>query len=138
MVGGATVFAAAYRGEQPPTPAGDADPLATIRPALGELMDAVHQPGALDRTISAPFGDLPGETFARYIVLDGLVHGWDLATATRQPYDPPVALVAEAETYAHGALDPMRDGDAFKAPTTPPTGATPIEQLAAYTGRTVD
>jgi uncharacterized protein (TIGR03086 family) len=137
MIGGATIFAAAYRGEEPALPDAAVDPLGAIGPALGALIDAVHQPGALDRTISAPFGDVPGETFARYLVLDGLVHGWDLATATGQPYDPPAALVAEADAYAHDAIDAMRNGDAFKLATTAPAGASPIEQLAAYTGRTV-
>ncbi len=31
----------------------------------------------------------------------------------------------------------VRDGDTFKAPTTPPSAATPIERLAAFSGRTV-
>ena len=47
-------------------------------------MGAIRSPGALDRTVAAPFGDTPGEAFARFVVLDGLVHGWDLATATGQ------------------------------------------------------
>ena len=31
----------------------------------------------------------------------------------------------------------MRDGDTFKDPTTPPAGATHIERVAAFSGRTV-
>jgi uncharacterized protein (TIGR03086 family) len=131
------MFAAAFRGEQPPTPAADGDPLEQIGPALGALMEAAHRPGALERTLSTPFGDVQAEQFVRYVVLDGLVHGWDLASATGRPYEPPVDLVVEASAYAHEHIDAQRDGDTFKAPTTPPADASPIEQLAAYTGRTV-
>lgn len=136
MVGGATVFTAAFRGTEPGTP-DMSDPLGAILPALGELVDAINAPGALDRTIAAPFGEVPGETFATFVALDGLVHGWDLATATGQPYDPPAALVAEAESFARQTLDPLRDGDTFADEKQAPAGASPIEQLAAYTGRTV-
>jgi uncharacterized protein (TIGR03086 family) len=136
MIGGATVFAAAFRGDEPPTP-DTSDVLAGFGPALTGLAEAIQGPGALDRTVHAPFGDLPGETFARFVVLDGLVHGWDLATATGQAYDPPADLVAAVEEFAGQALAPLRDGDTFAAAVEPPAGATPIERLAAFTGRRV-
>ena len=99
MIGGATVFAAAYRGTTPAEPDAS-DPLAEFGPALGDLAAAITAPGALDRTVAAPFGEVAGETFARFVVLDGLVHGWDLATATGQPYDPPDRLVDAADAFA--------------------------------------
>jgi uncharacterized protein (TIGR03086 family) len=136
MIGGATMFAAAFRGESAVEP-DSTDPLTAIGPALENLMTAMHQPGALDRTIDAPFGQVPGEAFARFVVLDGLVHSWDIATATGQTFNPPDALVAEVDAFAHQTLDPLRDGDTFVAAVEPPATATPIEQLAAYTGRRV-
>jgi uncharacterized protein (TIGR03086 family) len=136
MVGGATMFTAAFRGEAPSDPpSGDA--LENFGPALGDLVEAMHAPGALDRTIQAPFGETPGEAFARFVVLDGLVHGWDMATATGQAYNPPDEVVADADAFARATLDPLRDGDSFGAATEPPADATPIERLAAYTGRHV-
>ncbi len=134
MIGGATMFAAAYRGEAPAEP-DTSDPIAAIEAALGDLGDAISSPGALDRTIDAPFGEIDGESFARFVVLDGLVHGWAMATATGQPYDPPDALVAAADAFARGALDPLRDGQTFGDAVEPAPDATPIERLAAYTGR---
>ena len=134
MIVGATMFAAAYRGTAPPAPDVD-DVLAGFAPALGGLVDAVQAPGALERTIDAPFGAMDGESFARYVVLDGLVHGWDLAVATGQPYDPPAELVDAADAYARGMLDPLRDGVTFAAAVEPPAGATPLERLVAFTGR---
>jgi uncharacterized protein (TIGR03086 family) len=137
MVQGATMFAAAFRGEPAPDAPEPGDGLDRIGPALGDLVAALHSPGALDRTIASPFGDMPGADFARYVVLDGLVHGWDLARATGQPYDPPAAVVDAATAYAHEVLGPYRDGDTFADATEPPVGASPMERLAAYTGRRV-
>ena len=101
-------------------------------------MAAIRSPGALERTVAAPFGEMPGEAFARFVVLDGLVHGWDLAKATGQTYEPSDRLVAEVDGFTREAIAPqMRDGDTFAAAVEPPAGSTPIERLAAFTGRTV-
>ena len=134
MIGGATLFAAAYRGETPKDP-DTSDVLAGFLPVLEELGGSIAAPGALDQTIATPFGDFDGDTFARYVVLDGLVHGWDMATATGQAYDPPDELVAAADAFARQTIDPLRDGDTFATAVEPAAGATPIERLAAYTGR---
>jgi uncharacterized protein (TIGR03086 family) len=136
MIGGATAFAAAFRGE----PAGDADlgdVLAGFGPALGGLAASIKTPGALERTVEAPFGTVPGETFARFVVLDGLVHGWDLATATDQPYAPSEGLVAAVQAFAEQALPALHGSDAFGHPAPVTDDATPIERLAAFTGRQV-
>lgn len=136
MVGGATMFTAAFRGTEPGTP-DTGDVLGSFEPTLAELFDAMRQPGAFDRTIQAPFGEIPGETFARFVVLDGLVHGWDLATATGQPYEPSAELVSAAQSFATDALAPLRDGTTFAEAAEAPASATPIERLAAFTGRKV-
>ena len=138
MIGGATMFAAAFRGEAPVDPAETTDLVATFPTAMAELLSAVHSPGALDRTISAPFGEVPGDVFARFVAMDGLVHGWDIATATGQPYDPPAKIVAEVDSFTRQAIsEDMRDGDTFAAAAEPPAGASALVQLVAFTGRQV-
>ncbi len=134
MIGGATVFAAAFRGAEPGQP-DMTDVLVTFRPTLTCLAEAMHSPGALDRTIQAPFGEVPGATFARFVVLDGVVHGWDLAVATGQAYEPPDALVGESDAFARQVVEPLRDGDTFAQAVEPLPTATPIERLVAFTGR---
>jgi uncharacterized protein (TIGR03086 family) len=141
VIGGATQFAAAFRGEpQPEVPSGVADGPDVVERAgnaLGGLTAAIRLPGALDGNVLGPFGEMPGDAFARFVVLDGLVHGWDLATATHQSYEPSDALVAAVDAFARQAIMPeMRDGQTFAAATEASDGATPIERLAAYTGRT--
>ena len=134
MIGGGTMFTAAYRGEEPPEP-DFSDPIGGAQRMLGGLAEAITAPGALDRTIQAPFGEVDGVSFARFVVLDGLVHGWDMAVATGQPYEPSDELVAAVQAFAEQALDPLRDGQTFGAAIEPAAGSTPIERLAAYTGR---
>lgn len=138
MIGGATMFAGAFRGVAPLDRAGETDVVAAFPAAMADLQQAVHSPGALERTIAAPFGDVPGDAFARFVALDGLVHGWDIATATGQPYEPPAAVVAEVDAFTRQAIsEDMRDGDTFAAPVDPPAGASPLIQLVAFTGRQV-
>lgn len=135
MIGGATTFAAAFRGVEP-APPDTSDVLADFGPVLTDLVAAIREPGALDQTIQTPMGEMPAEAFARFIVVDGLVHGWDLARATGQPYDPPDALVAEVDAFARQAIpQAARDGDTFAEEVEPGASATPIERLVAFTGR---
>lgn len=138
MIAGATTFAAAFRGAEPPEGPLPDDLVAAFPVAMAELQAAMRAPGALDRTIAAPFGEVPGDAFARFVAMDGLVHGWDIATATGREYDPPAELVAEVDAFARQAIaDGMRDGDTFAAARTAPDGAAPIEHLVAFTGRTI-
>jgi uncharacterized protein (TIGR03086 family) len=136
MISGATMFTAAFREEAADEP-DLSEPLRDFGPCLGGLVSAINAPGALDREIDAPWGKVTGADFAQFIVLDGTVHGYDLATATGQDYAPDDALVQHLIAFAGPALAGMRDGDTFKEPTEPPVGATPIQRLAALTGRTV-
>jgi hypothetical protein len=55
--------------------------------------------------------------------------------ATGQAYAPPEELVHAAKAFARKTLDPLRDGQTFAAAVEPAPDATPIERLAAYTGR---
>lgn len=135
-------YAHSFRGEpapgiEPPRP-GDGVPADRFRRAMDDLLDAERSPGAMQRTIAAPPGEMSGESFARFVAFDGLVHGWDLAVATGQAYEVPDEVVAEVAAFARGALtDDLRDGDTFAAATEPPAEAGPIDRVAAFSGRVV-
>lgn len=139
MIGGATHFSPAFRGEA----AGSVAPLEgeltdRWRRAMAELLSSLHSPGAQDRTVTAPFGEVPVSAFARYTAFDGLVHGWDLSRATGLPYEPPDGLVAEVDAFARQFVQPaMRDGDTFAAETDAPPEATPLEGIVAFSGRQI-
>lgn len=140
VLGGA--FGHLFRGEEPPEQSpperNGAVPRGEFREVMDDLLDAVTSVGAMQRTISAPVGQMPGDTFARLVAFDGLVHGWDIARAAGLPYELPDEVVTDVEAFALVAITPeMRDGDTFKARTSPPADATHIERVAAFSGRTV-
>jgi uncharacterized protein (TIGR03086 family) len=142
MIVGAGTFAPLFRGETPAevtapfvygwVPASD------FSEALHELLDAVRSPGALERVVSSPFGEVSGDTFARFVAFDAVIHGWDLATATGGEWNPPKAMVEEIEAFARVAIAPeMRDGHTFKDAVDAPPNAGPLERLVAFSGRIV-
>jgi uncharacterized protein (TIGR03086 family) len=141
----AASFVPKFRGDGPavdtsPTvsAAGGRVPAAEMRAVLADLLDAVRSPGAMERTVEAPIGNVPGEVMARFAAFDLLIHGWDLASATGQSFDPRGDVVAEVDVFARSALAPeMRNGDTFAHETSAPAEATPLESLVAFSGRTV-
>jgi uncharacterized protein (TIGR03086 family) len=143
MIGGATNFVPAFRGELPPEAATSEVavgqvPAADFRRAMEDLLAAVNSPGAMERTVSAPFGDVPGSVFARFVAFDGLIHGYDMATSAGLAYDPPADVVAAVDAFARDAVGAdMRNGDTFAAETAAPEGASGLQQLVAFTGRTL-
>ncbi len=135
-------FAFLFRGEAAPelkAPAANGSvPTVEFRKVMDDLLEAVKSPGAMERTISAPVGEMPGSTFARFVAFDGLVHGWDIATAIGLSFELPPAVIASVDEFARSAVtSEMRDGDTFKDATIAPDDASPMERLVAFSGRTL-
>lgn len=112
------------------------DALAAFDRVMADLLAAAHSPGANERVLRVPFGDVPAPVLLRFIAFDLVVHSWDLAVATGQAYDPPDDLVAAADAFARQVVAPeWRDGDTFSGAVEPPAGASPLERLVAFSGR---
>ena len=145
FVTGAPMFAAAFRGEDvqidPDAPVPDMvgdDPLASFDAAIKDFRDAADAPGAMDKVLNLPFGQIPAPFVIELLKFDLLVHAWDLSQATGQKFEPPADLTEQTLETARNMLSTeMRNGDTFAAEVTPPSSATPIERLAAFTGRSV-
>lgn len=140
VLGGSVAYQ--FRGQEPPViiapPVYGWVPAAEFRKVMDDLLDAINSPGAMERTITAPVGELPGSTFARFVAFDGLIHGWDLATATGQNYEQPPAVIAAVDQFARDAITAeMRDGDTFKEATAAPEDASQLERLVAFSGRSL-
>jgi uncharacterized protein (TIGR03086 family) len=110
---------------------------ATVRAAL----DAFGAPGALERPVALPFGELPGAALLGILAQEQFTHGWDLARAAGQPADLDPALAGELLARAGTLItDDFRgpDGAAFFGPAAPaPPGASAADRLAAFLGRRV-
>ena len=91
----------------------------------------------LDRTLTAPFGTVPGRAALLAYTSETLVHGWDLAVATGQnaEADASVARVTLATMQRVLPADPRGGRVPFAPPVPPREGAGPTEQLANWCGR---
>ena len=145
LVGGGHFFGAAFSGQmpagEPDAPAPDLlgdDPAAAWDGAIAAFKAGVDSPGALEREIPMGSTALPGSVVLEMLEFDLLVHGWDLARATGQAYDPPAELVEKAMAAAAMIVTAeTRDGDMFGAEISAPDDASPIDRLAAFTGRSL-
>jgi len=141
FAGGLTSCAQAFREGTPvdatprPDLLGD-DPGAAFAAVARDFDAAIRGPGAMDRALELPFGEIPAPVFLQFLAFDLMMHSWDLATATGQRYMPADDLVAAADAFARQGIAPeMRDGDTFAAEVDPPVDPTPLERLVAFSGR---
>ncbi|MFI1357448.1 TIGR03086 family metal-binding protein [Streptomyces sp. NPDC020898] len=111
------------------------DHIEAFRTASRAARSAFARPGMLTRR----YGPAPGRRLVEQLVIEMLVHGWDLARAVGHPYDA-------VQHLAERALPVVREihGDAPRttagsfAPPHPVSGDVgALDRLAAYLGRTV-
>ncbi len=118
------------------------DLLANFDTASGEALAAFNAPGALDKTVKLPFGELPGAFFMQVATSDVFTHSWDLARATGQSTDLDPEFAGQLLEGVKGFLsDDFRgeegSGALFGAVQQAPAGATKADELAAFMGRDV-
>ena len=82
---------------------------ALVRRNLEQIQQAIADDAA-GQMVTMMSSRMAGDGVLGMALGEYIVHGWDLATATGQSYDPPDALVAEVESFAREVLAPMRDG----------------------------
>jgi uncharacterized protein (TIGR03086 family) len=149
---GATYWFADSMGQQEETSDHDAaaggtdftgtDVQASFNEGAKRAMEAFSSPGALEKMVSLPFGDMPGAAFLALAVNDVLTHSWDLAKATGQDTNLDPELATELLGMMQQSLpDQFRGPEGSGAPFGPareaPAGASPADQLAAFLGREV-
>ncbi|MGI9601030.1 MAG: TIGR03086 family metal-binding protein [Acidimicrobiales bacterium] len=143
IVGGQHFFLAGMTGT-PPT-GGDTDYaagdyVAAFDEATGAALAAFAEEGALQRTVSLPFGDMPGMAVMGLASTDTFQHGWDLAKATGQSTDLAPELAGSLLQQSKMAIQ-----DSFRGPEGAPFGpeqscaddACKADQLAAFLGRSI-
>ena len=141
MVMGHLYFAGALRGDapdptSPPDFAAD-DPAGAFDQASKSLLEAWREPGAMESTVETMAGPMPGSMLFGMLVVENLVHGWDLARATGQNEDLEPELARQMLAAVRETAMPRGDGSPFQAEQPAPADATPAQQLAAYMGRKV-
>jgi uncharacterized protein (TIGR03086 family) len=146
VIAGNRLFASALRaGRTSPSPpaekdgGGDgADRLAAYRRSIDELHEAFAAPGALDRIVSVPFGQVPGAVALHLRVIELVVHGWDVARATDQRIEAPDEVVRGELEFSRRALSQVPpDRSPFGPPQPVAEGASALDELTSLLGRTV-
>jgi len=139
VVGGTRYFVANIRGTEQPDRSldflGD-DAVAAFAAATGDLHDAFLEPGVLDGVFASPLGQRPGRGLVQMRIVEHLVHGWDLGTATGQRLDVPAEVVEGVLAGLRQAVPGgQRPGGPFKDEQPAPPDAPPLDRLAAFLGR---
>lgn len=91
----------------------------------------------LDGTVPGPGGsELPAAFAASILPIEILLHGWDMAQGSGQTLHVSDELVAYVRALAETVVPGGRGRGSFADEVTPAPDASPLDQLAAFAGRT--
>ncbi|MFE1439720.1 TIGR03086 family metal-binding protein [Streptomyces sp. NPDC058739] len=104
--------------------------------ALDELAAAWREPAAWSGMTRAGSVDLPGAVAGAVVVDELVIHGWDLARATGQVYEPDEAALRSAHEFLLAAAeDPGRGAGAFGPVVPVAEGASVLARAVGLSGR---
>ena len=98
------------------------------------LADAWRDPQAWEGSTYAGGTEMPAEVVGLVALDELVVHGWDIAVATTQPYEPASPEIEAAMTFVK-SFDAPRDGGLFGPIVPVADDATQLDQLLGLTGR---
>lgn len=82
--------------------------------------------------------EMPADAAALVALNEVVVHGWDLARATGQEYEPDAEAVATCRAFVASFDAPADDGGLFGPPVDVPDDAPELDRLIGATGRRPD
>jgi uncharacterized protein (TIGR03086 family) len=110
-----------------------------VEGSVAELVEAFGRPEVLARPVAIPVGTVPGAVAADIRVVENVVHGWDLATATGQQPSYDDADVEAALAFSRRAMDIVPEGRRpFADPVDVAEDAPVLDRLVALLGRRPD
>lgn len=111
------------------------DPAAAYRASVQAATLACTAPGSMEATCHLSFGDYSGADYAGQLLLDTVVHGWDIARATGQDTRPDDELVTACLPIAEEMTAQFRSAGVFgeNLPVSPDADAQ--TRLLAIMGR---
>jgi uncharacterized protein (TIGR03086 family) len=132
-----------FPADSGPGPSGDAGRLedgwrTRIPNRLLAMAQAWRDPAAWQGTTAAGGVELPSEIAGVVALNETMVHGWDIAQATHQPYDvesEPAEQCIRVMGPRPGEERPIGDDVAFGRPVEVDAGASPLDRLVATMGR---
>lgn len=133
------VHSAATTGTMPKTwPKPGNDPWAGWGKLRDQTLEALDQPGALQKQAETFFGPMPIDTFLTFMGADLLIHTWDLARTAKVDDRLDPALCKEVlAVWKTMPEDMLRSPNVFGAAVKPAKGADAQTKLLNFLGRTV-
>ncbi|TYP90821.1 TIGR03086 family metal-binding protein [Blastococcus xanthinilyticus] len=103
---------------------------------LAALAAAWRNPAAHEGVAEVADVRMPASAMALVALDEVLVHGWDLAVATGQPYRPDPAAVRACREFVGERADTSAEPDGLFGPVVPVRGDAPeLDRLLGQTGR---
>ena len=146
MVGGATMFAISVeQGSVPDDMLGKLmggdnvgdDPQGAWATASDRAMKAFALPGAMDKTVKLPFGEMPGGVALNIAIFDVATHACDLARATGQQVTDE-ELLSGALAMGQQMISPqLRAPGIFGDEQAAGGNASAEDKLLAFAGRKI-
>jgi uncharacterized protein (TIGR03086 family) len=105
--------------------------------AADAATEAFAIPGAMERIVTMPFGEMPAGMALNIAIFDVTTHAWDLAKATGQSTDLDPEVAGAAYQIAQTMLsDDLRNAGMFGQPVAVAADAPMADRLAGLAGRT--
>jgi uncharacterized protein (TIGR03086 family) len=108
---------------------------AAFHAAADRAIATFDQPGALDKMVKLPFGEMPGGIALNIAVFDVTTHACDLAHATGQQVEDEDLLETALAVGRQMIGAEMRQPGMFDAEQPVAEGASAAERLLAFAGR---
>lgn len=112
------------------------DPQGAWRAARDEELDAVRSLDSLERSVHVSWGQIPAGVYLHQVLMDHLVHAWDLARAVGADEGLDPELVEYCYRGAKQAEDSIRSSGVFGSAVEVSETATTQAKLLALLGRT--
>jgi uncharacterized protein (TIGR03086 family) len=145
LTGGLTYFEAAFRnpsaendGADPHAYSGP-DDLEAVLARLSATLRTALDVGVETTVVNVPHlgGSLPGGIVVNMLIIEVITHGWDLARAIGQPWQPDEATAARALTFYRATIKPEWRGPGmpFGHEVLVTDDAPTIDRVVAFAGR---
>lgn len=108
-----------------------------VRDALKAIRQAIAHDAAGQLVVMSG-SRMAGDAVLGMALGEYIIHAWDLAVATGQPYSAPESAVRTAHEFLEGMVAPEYrgpDSGFFDAEVSVPVDASPLEQLLGFAGR---
>jgi len=107
-----------------------------FRTASAAALDAFDAPGAAEKMVNLPFGEMPAGVAINIAIFDVATHTWDLAKGTGQTMQLDPEVLAAAYELAQQMIPNMRAGGMVADEVIVAADAPLQDRLVALTGRT--